>query len=501
MQMGRSWTVGLISAALIWAAACGNALDDAGGQPGYGGAGNYPADDAGVHVGADAEISSDLAAEESDAPLGPDAGMTFGPEEAGTSVDLCPGIEQVGHELNAVISGAQSSGSATAARELLQSVSPQSPLPSQVRTQDFLNYYVPSFETAAETPQVHLQLRKSVASYYELMVAVQAPVAARPPALDLIVALDNTESMETEGLARATALITKLALWLGDNDSLHLITATPDSSVMTYTKGQTPEVPADLAPEMDVKDLLTTAYAHAEKTSAADKLVVLIADGEGDPTTLPTSDLRLAAFGTGPAARFGHRLMRNASRDGMGPYVYLDSTDAASSLNLDRLLLVSQEHVGLKLLLPWYFTFERPFAGGMEAPSAVEEQYLSSEQVTVFLFRLAACHADAPNTYGGTILADVTATPVGGTAVTFSVELGVTTLLGADSAELAKSSAVLAYAEALRSLDPKRLEHALGVVEDAQGLLTEKYGVADTDLGEISTLLASHPGLPQSDAQ
>jgi HD superfamily phosphohydrolase YqeK len=55
---------------------------------------------------------------------------------------------------------------------------------------------------------------------------------------------------------------------------------------------------------------------------------------------------------------------------------------------------------------------------------------------------------------------------------------------------------VLAYAEALRSLDPKRLEHALGVVQAAQEIVG-----SDPDLAEISTLLAAHPGLPQSDAQ
>jgi hypothetical protein len=221
--------------------------------------------------------------------------------------------------------------------------------------------------------------------------------------------------------------------------------------------------------------------------------VVLISDGEGDPQRLsiPAGPIRLVAIGTGPASKSGHRLLRSASRTGNGPYVYLDSVERANALQFDRLFFSVANDVSVKLTLPSYFTVERPFSGSLAAPDQVEKQYLAPDQVSVFLFRLLACHPSVAAELDFPVSASVAYTRPGEAEPISSPEQWA--YLSNTQPQLDKSYAVLTYAEALRSLDGRRLEHALSVVHQANA------AAPDAELSAIAELLSLHPGMPQAE--
>jgi hypothetical protein len=491
--MREGWALCVVGAGLVWAMAC-SGVDamgiGAGGASGAGGAGPGSGGAAGTNDAGE----TDLATTPSKSVEPSAAGSVGFEEEAGA--ELCPEIgAKEPQTLDAVLGGAQSTGSATGAAEFLKSIR-QSPRPADVRIQDFLNHYVPQFP-ATQTSEVaiHLQLRKAeIAPYFDLLVALQAP-ALEPRPVDVTVVLDNTASIGPTGLERARAALKKLVDSLREDDALHLLTATPDAAIETFTFQNNATLSPDsiqLAPEKEIYDLVQAGYGKAGQSSLADRVVVLISDGEGDPQRLlssPDGSIRLAAIGTGPGLKFGHRLLRSASRVGNGPYVYLDSVERVAELDVERLYFSVANDVQLQVTLPWYFTFERPFTGNTATPGDVEAQYLGPSQVSVFLFRLVACDDSAPATVQESISASVTFTAA--FPPPEAVTIPVPALLNSTHQQLDKTHAVLVYAEALRSLDDRRLKNALDVVTHTNA------ASPDPDLTAIAELLALHPALPQ----
>jgi hypothetical protein len=495
--MRRSWALGLIAAGFLGGSAC-SGMDSSRGPFASGGSAGYGAGPAGGSggptTGDDADSSFGMSGTELDPTSGEAGANGLSPTPDGGDTDLCPQIEpKLQKHLDSVLGGAQATGSATAAAEFLKNLS-RSPLPVDLRTQDFLNFYAPKFSDLADAGvSVRLQLRAGdVPPYFDLLVALQAPELPEPrPEIDLSVVLDNTESIGEAGLERAQAVLEHLLAWLRPGDALHLLTATPGAPIEHYD-AQTPLAPSlTLAPELDVLDLLPAAYDQAKRATAPNRLVVLISDGQGDPLriTIPDPSIRLAAIGIGPALEFGHRLLRSASRQGDGPYVYVDSGERAAALDFNRLFFVWATGVSLELTLPWYFTVERPFAGGVVPASAAEKPYLAPGQTSVFLFRLVACHPDIPMAEPSTLWASAT---FAASDQTQASAYGLTTtLLASPRPQLDKAYAVLGYAEALRSLDGRRLDNARKLVE------TLNQNAPDPDLASIAELLALHPGLTE----
>ena len=418
--------------------------------------------------------------------------------DAGTPPpDLCPDVQKLDQDLGAVVVGANTSGSATSARELIADLQ-KAPRPADVQPQDFINYYAPAFSaTSATEPSLHLSLAKSeLPSYYELLVAVAAPMLAERPSAALTLAVDNTESIGERGLARVQAALTSLGKTLAAGDKVALITATPSTETFEIN-GPNDAAFAEavkklaLAPESSVHTLLGQAYSQARsiETASGWNRVALFSDGEGAVEQLaapPTSgDLRVAAFGVAPG--FSHELLRNVAQRGRGPYVYLDSVDEAARLEskFSTLFGVAFDKLGLELTVPWFFELERPFKGSVsETPTASEPEYIAPGGAMIFAFRLKACDPEIVNYYPSAALR-LSVTFGGDTGRTAPLVASVSSLLAQATPELDKVFAVITYAEALQSLDPRRLENAYRVVGTA-------------GLPALGELLLQHPAFPSA---
>jgi hypothetical protein len=228
---------------------------------------------------------------------------------------------------------------------------------------------------------------------------------------------------------------------------------------------------------------------------------LLVSDGASDPGALPATiaesagdtanEIRLTALGAGSARENGHRFLRTASRFGRGAYRYLDSTAAGDALagRFHELFGVAMDNVSLALDIPWYFTIERPFIGGVSNTSVpIEPQYVAPDGSMTFLFRLIACSDTAYKDIAGSIGATFAWTsPVDGTPQLTTHTVAVpTAVLDQNHGDLLKMLAVASYAEALRSLDQKRLNNALSLAQLDPG---------NEDLIEIAGLIQKHPVL------
>jgi hypothetical protein len=178
------------------------------------------------------------------------------------------------------------------------------------------------------------------------------------------------------------------------------------------------------------------------------------------------------------------------SRAGRGPYLHLRSPEDAEQISrrFDELLGVAIDHVRLTLTAPWYFEVERAYLFASTTAGEAEPQYLGPSGRIVFPFRLRACAEGAIEPVDSITARLDYETPGAGAAppVTLVRTLGELELGG--SARLGKSFAVLAYAEALRSLDGPRLRAAF------DRMRTENDALSDAQLGEILSLLPQHPG-------
>jgi hypothetical protein len=411
---------------------------------------------------------------------------------------LCPGKERLTGSLVSVVGGANAFGSATAAREILRSLD-RSPLPRDIRPQDFVNYYAPELPaTDGELPAIHVQLAESGAgAYFDLMVALKAPAVERQP-LVLTLLVDNTQSLGDLGLERARAVLRNLASKLEPGDQAVWLTAAdnPDD-LPPFEPGAELEDAIDalgLEPERETADLLSVAYerARAQAVTGAWNRVVLISDGEGPPELVweaalaPDSarEIRTVAIGVGPGAPNGHRLLRAASRKGQGAYVHVDSETEAGKLDLASLFGVAFDSIQTTLRVPWYFELDRPFPGDITTqPSSIEPQYLAPGGSMIFLFRLKACDARAPYQESGEIEVELTQN---GTLLGSPQGFVPLELLSDQTrpAELGKAFLALGYAEALRSLDGARLRR----IHELTSALPE-----DPELAEISELISKHP--------
>lgn len=490
-------------AALVASVACG-ANPDLGGAENTGGSppGNGGTGGSGATLGSEPEEQS--------GPLG-ELPESNAPEDRGAlpvNSDLCSYYAQSAITMTSVIAGGNAHGSATAAREALSATAPQSPIPAQIRGQDFLNYYGPEFdEPESGAAQAHIQLRAAaLPGQYDLLVALRAARGARPK-LVVTVALDNTASLGEGGLEKARSALLTLATTLGDGDVVNLVTA--DDDVQSFALPLSIKAlgtaigQLSLTVERPIAPLLEAAYARAEQKydASAENRVLILSDGAGDPASLPDvvesaalpgerGGIRVAALGTGPARENDHRLLRALSRLGRGSYHYLDTLDEANAVaqNLDALFGIALDDVRLSLTLPWYFDVLRPYVASSAPISQSEPQYVAPGGTLTFLYRLVACNPEIAKTEGGSIEARFTWLAPGDDASSeTTAQADITALISAPPpAEIGKAFAVAAYADALRSLDRNRIEAALTTLQNAP---------QDPDLSAIATLLASHPAL------
>lgn len=403
---------------------------------------------------------------------------------------------------------ANAMGSAGLAKESL--LAGLAPIPARVRTQELLAHYTPrSPITPTNAPGAVVQLRKSttVTGLFEMLVLVEAPsmtIEQRPP-LALTLVVDTTTSIAPV-VDRSVAAINALALGLRSGDTVHWITSALDApetiAITDPAASGLPERAATLDPSVEEQPEALDALVAAGWATALERhvpgawnRVIVISDGEGTISTATHDTIRNAALpdqrihslvvGVGKTPGPDPRMLRLLSHAGRGPYLHLyDASAPAIEQRFVELVGIVGDGLTVQLDVPWYFEVQRPYLFETTAPGSAEPQYLAPGQALAFPFRLQACDENAlvfTDTLDVTIaLFDpTTGDPITVTAAPKLADLAS----GNPTPELDQAFAIVAYADALRTLDPTRLSHARDLASSA-------------NLQEIANLLPLHPAFP-----
>jgi Ca-activated chloride channel family protein len=388
----------------------------------------------------------------------------------------------------------------------------------------FLNYYRNHYpDPAPGKIGIHPSIDSgALPNEWILQVGVQTPPAPvpRPKHAVVTVVVDTSISMaiggDSGGMSRAKAAVQAIADALYQGDTLNVITTAPGAMpVALPISGPADQGVKDELDRLEVDggEDMAGALAQAFQTASATldeeglNRVVLITDGVLQAGAVDTGliqdryekqGIRFVSIGVGPAASYRDTTLSAAADAGHGINVYLDSPQAADELlhlRFDEVMDVVAADVILDVTVPWFFTVV-PQEG--EVAASDQSSLVSSEigpgRSLVFRQILRACAADIPLGVSALPLAiSITWTPAGGaTSGQDAVTTNLDELFKQDPFELRKTSAILGYAEALRSLDEKRLSDA----HDAIAVLLAPMTTPDPELDAIRALIEKDPLYP-----
>ena len=344
------------------------------------------------------------------------------------------------------------------------------------------------------------------------MVALQAPTMPRSPRWVSVV-VDTRSSMGAVAIERAQASLVALASSLDQGDHVDLLTTDPSSEPVAFDVDQAgapalKKLAAALfagKDEGNLADALTRAYdvAHATPAPAnASRRLFMISNGPDDPSTLPTAAIQgnaqqgllLVSVGTGPALQHGDRTLRAAAKAGRGHYLYVDSAAEAQRVfdqQAGEIFGIAFEDVQLEVQVPWYFELltDESEVTNTASFDEVDPQNLAAGGHSTLLFKLEACD-DSVLAQGDDLSVTVSwRDPSAVERVNHTVATTVPKAM-ADTTQLDAALAVFSYAEALKTLDSRRLQEALTLTNAG---LAKQPG--DAHLTEIAALIAKHPAL------
>ncbi len=409
-------------------------------------------------------------------------------------------------------------------RELLRAG--EAPSPSSIRTYEFLNYYNVTFP-APNTGKLGVTTLVApglLPNEYFVTVGIQAALPTAPPPLSVTLVVDTSGSMTGESIERAKAAMKGIATSLRDGDVVSLVTWEAEVGVrldgLVIGNDTRPEL-VDAIDQLvtdgasDLAAGLETGYALAAAHKRDDGLnrLVLISDGGAGTKTIDRdliasyasdADLRgiyLVGVGTGPAKGYNDTLMDFVTDAGRGAYVYADSVAEAKHVFQDRfeeVMDVAARDVRLELTLPGYLTIQQFFGEGYSTdPAAVVPQHLAPGDSMVFS-QVVTASCDVNAQPGGKVIARATfvdpetGMPDAVETAAYWYDLASKPPAGL---QLEKARAIVAYAEALKSLDTARLFAAHELIVAANAHVAEaNNNVADPDLTEIEALIQLHPG-------
>jgi Ca-activated chloride channel family protein len=401
------------------------------------------------------------------------------------------------------------------ARELLHDN--RAPSATQIRTYEFLNYY----HIAYPSPQVgslsifpELQ-RTSDPTALDMQIALRSwdePATRRPTTITFV--LDTSGSMTGPGITREQAAVKAVAASLRVGDIVSIVTWNTSQAVLldghAVTGANDPAI-VQVADQLfadggtDLSAGLVKGYQLAHANYGQDRLnrVILISDGganagvtDQDLIAMNSADadqegIYLAGVGVGPAPGYNDALMDTVTDKGRGAYVYLDGTDEATHVFVDRFaetLDIAARSVQVQLTMPWYFTMKKFYGEAYSTnAAAIEPQHLAPSDAMIFEEIVGACDASQIK---GTDTISVHATwtePVTYTPHTTDLTITVDQMLAAAGAGITKGKAIVGYAEALKTGTSNDLHAALDAVNAAN------VGGTDPELSEIAGLIPLHP--------
>jgi Ca-activated chloride channel family protein len=246
---------------------------------------------------------------------------------------------------------------------------------------------------------------------------------------------------------------------------------------------------------------LRAGYALAELYRAPGRMnrVVLISDGQANVGETEESIIGAAAedrdgegiylVGVGVGPGIDDTLMDVVTDAGRGAYVYLDSTEEADRIFVDRFgetMLVAARDVRIELTLPPYFSIAKFYGEEYSPdPAKVRTQHLAPDDSMMLYQIIRPCDASLPSADDAYRVVVTWSDPVSGQSREARQE---TTLgaLGIDDGNLGKAAAVVAYAEALKQLQGLPATQRVSTLEAArEAVLSVPGGADDADLQEI----------------
>lgn len=485
-----------------------------------GGGGARPSNDAGESTGVGGGLPPETRSEV--APVDP--GTVPGTPLASCTPDkdVQPAIALSVPSARAMVSGSQM-------RALLDvGVVVAPPLPSLVRAGEIFNYnhidYPPKSTTELTIVTELVSTNPKVGAYL-LQIGVQAPSATahrRPTSVTVLV--DTSKSMEGDALSRANAAIDAIAASLNKDDVLSLVTT--DSEVKPIVRRAQSDGDPALFQDEDaivasgsgsLTNGLMRAYDQASSKESylqggLNRLVV-ITDGGSLAKSINTEviaerwkskGIRLIGVGVGSAGSYKNDLLAVATAAGHGASLYVDSKEEARRALHERFDEVMDEAVGdvsISFHLPWIFrsvSAELPLPNDVAMPLTVSD--LGRGRSMVFRRPVTACDG-LDLAANGALPIEVTASwTEPGTGEARSVALSIPVkeaLIDKPSNQMLKASAILAFANALQSLNVARFQDACHKVDLARAAfaipILPDTEPGDPELDSILKQLTSHP--------
>jgi Ca-activated chloride channel family protein len=525
----RTWLYCVSAAALLQVFVGCSAEDKTNAREGGGGSGQptQPPSATGVGSGAGGSTgtgasSKEIGGDRFAAPRGDENTDPMVPFDANS----CPQLPATPLYYAMSADDSNSMGSPGYARDML--TAGLAPSPAILRTYEFLNYYnavyaPPEAGTLAIIPQI---AEGMTPQQQRLQIGVQAPLPEadrRPMTVTLVV--DTSSSMAGRAILNARAVVRAVSASLLPGDRVNLVTfdveAEPVISGLEIQSKADVELVSERAAQLvvgggsDLQGGLVRGYslAFSHYMEGGLNRLVLVTDGRTNPALVDMrfvgehaqsgddKGIYLVGVGTGPAKGYSDTLLQELTDVGRGAYVYVDSEAEAQEVFSKRwseVMDIAARGVSVSLSLPRYFELQSYYGEDVShVPGEIEPQHLAPGDAMVFNMDFSVCD---PAQIKDEDIISVTVsweTPIDRHQMSVTRKMSIAEVKANGTAQLVKSTAVVAYAEALRSLDHKRLEAALGTVKKAQ----EALGGNDEDLKEIEGLLALHPALAAGGAQ
>jgi Ca-activated chloride channel family protein len=410
-----------------------------------------------------------------------------------------------------VIPPSGSTAGAVLARDAIQNgVLP----PTPIRDSEFLNYYSPGFADLT-SPQLFIRalpLHDSTANDIDLTLAVAVPSIAVRPALNLVLAVDTSSSMEGGSIAMAKAACLEVFKYVTDGDIVSVVTwNTTASARIDVTAADAPcdEIVAKIEAATNIQVALQAAYdtALVNASSSVHNHILFISDGGATAGLTDTnlvelhaapedgsSPIYLSALGTASSPlMYNENVMKMFSDAGKGAHFFADSKEEGQEIIKDRFfprIGAAARNVTLTLTLPPQFQAlgqsETVGANAVAPETAIE---LMPSSVLLFHEVLTPCEAAETGIENNITWNMSFALPNDQAPQSISVRPQ-----SADdpaSTAFAKVEIVLLFTDALRAAKSgnretslQKIDHALTVIENAD----QEVG-GDADVIEMSELL------------
>lgn len=425
------------------------------------------------------------------------------------------------------VPGARAMVSAAQVRGILEAPGGAStPPPGLSRAAEIFNYYHIDYPATA-APEVTLvaELVPSVNVHgdYLFQIALQAPPSKahprRPTAVTILV--DTSQSMAGEPMLRANAAVRALAASLNAGDVFNYLTTNPELEPVhrvaeiegdpgLFKAGDRISVSGSGALGAGVERAYEQALGESSYRKDGINRLVVITDGGSPASAINASvvakhwegpGIKLVGVGVGSAGGYNNALLAAATTAGHGPSLYLDSVeeaDRALHVRFDEVMDEAVSDAYVSFSLPWLFKPALP-----ESSLAADQSFLTLSDLgrgrsMVFRHTVSMCPGVDLTQVGDLPIEIMTSWRVPGMADRHELKTTLhlkDVLLEKPTSQTLKASAIIAFGNALQSLDSARFHDACKKVAAARAnaSMTSNDPVGDPELDSILKQLVAHP--------